>query len=167
MIGSDLFDKGGVNSYIGEGTKFRGEFDLEGLLKIDGDFSGSIRTTGKVWIGSTGRVEGDIKATTVVIGGVLKGNVEVTGKVDVLSTGMVLGNIVTPRLIVAEGVIINGNCKVLNSADTGSSMYRDRSPVSSFTPGAGSPFIERHNNSLSVEEPPAGSENTRPFSIVK
>ena len=40
-----------VNSLIGEGTRFRGDFDLEGLLRIDGDFEGSVRTKGRVLVG--------------------------------------------------------------------------------------------------------------------
>jgi cytoskeletal protein CcmA (bactofilin family) len=85
-----------INSIIGEGTKFKGEFDLNGLLRIDGDFTGIIRTKGKVLVGKNGRAECTLNAGTVVI----------------LSTGLVLGNITTPRLIVEEGVIFNGSCRI-------------------------------------------------------
>ena len=46
-----------INSLIGVGTQFNGELELNGLLRVDGDFSGSIQTTGKVLIGNTGRVK--------------------------------------------------------------------------------------------------------------
>ena len=64
-----------INSIIGEGTRFSGELVLDGLLRIDGDFSGSIETTGKVLIGKTGRTECNIIAGTVVVGGVIRGNI--------------------------------------------------------------------------------------------
>lgn len=99
-----------INSIVGEGTRFRGELDLNGLLRIDGDYSGTIRTPGKVLVGKNGRAECTIKAETVVVGGVVKGNIFSTEKVIVLSTGMILGNITSPRLIVEEGVVLNGNC---------------------------------------------------------
>jgi cytoskeletal protein CcmA (bactofilin family) len=101
-----------INSIIGEGTKFKGEFDLSGLLRIDGDFTGIIRTKGKVLVGKNGRAECTLNAGTVVVGGVVRGEIVSTEKVIILSTGLVLGNITTPRLIVEEGVIFNGSCRI-------------------------------------------------------
>jgi cytoskeletal protein CcmA (bactofilin family) len=101
-----------INSIIGEGTRFKGEFDLNGLLRIDGDFTGVIRTRGKVLVGQNGRAECTLHAGTVVVGGVVRGEIVSTEKVIILSTGLVLGNISTPRLIVEEGVIFNGSCRI-------------------------------------------------------
>ena len=99
-----------INSIVGEGTRFKGELDLNGLLRIDGDYSGTIRTPGKVLVGKNGRAECTIQAGTVVVGGVVKGNIFSSEKVIVLSTGMIIGNVTTPRLIVETGVILNGTC---------------------------------------------------------
>ena len=112
MSDSHLADDAFINSIIGEGTKFKGEFDLNGLLRIDGDFTGVIRTKGKVLIGKNGRAECTLHAGTVVVGGVIRGEIYSTEKVVILSTGLVLGAITTPRLIIEEGVIFNGSCKV-------------------------------------------------------
>jgi cytoskeletal protein CcmA (bactofilin family) len=109
---SNVTDDAFINSIIGEGTRFKGEFDLSGLLRIDGDFSGVIRTKGKVLIGRNGRAECTLHAGTVVVGGVVRGEIFSTEKVIILSTGLVLGTITTPRLIIEEGVIFNGSCKV-------------------------------------------------------
>lgn len=110
--------KGGalINSIIGEGTRFRGDLDLQGLLRIDGDFEGNIKTDGRVLVGRNGRARCAIEAGTVVIGGVVKGDVKAAGKVVVLSTGMVIGNIRTPNLVVEEGVILHGHCTVTEDA---------------------------------------------------
>ncbi len=107
-----ITDDAFINSIIGEGTRFKGEFDLNGLLRIDGDFTGVIRTRGKVLVGRNGRAECTLNAGTVVVGGVLRGEIISTEKVIILSTGLVLGNITTPRLIVEEGVIFNGSCRI-------------------------------------------------------
>jgi len=101
-----------INSIVGEGTEFRGDLRLNGLLRIDGDFTGSITTDGKILVGKNGRAECTIKAGTVVVGGIVRGNITSNEKVIVLSTGMVIGNISTPRLIVEEGVVLNGNCVI-------------------------------------------------------
>jgi cytoskeletal protein CcmA (bactofilin family) len=107
-----ITDDAFINSIIGEGTRFKGEFDLNGLLRIDGDFTGTIRTKGKVLVGKNGRAECTMNAGTVVVGGVIRGEIISTEKVIILSTGLVLGNITTPRLIIEEGVIFNGSCRV-------------------------------------------------------
>jgi len=104
-----------LNSIIGEGTRINGEFDLSGLLRIDGDFTGTIRTNGQIIVGLNGRAACNIYADSVVIGGVVRGNIFTTDKVIILSTGMMIGNIRTPRLIVEEGVVFNGNCKTTAS----------------------------------------------------
>ena len=101
-----------INSLIGEGSLFVGDISLKGLLRIDGDFKGAIKDGGKVLIGKSGRAEASIHAGTVVIGGVLRGNVAADDKVVILSTGMVIGNITAPRLLVEDGVVLNGNCVI-------------------------------------------------------
>ena len=101
-----------INSIVGEGTRFKGELELNGLLRIDGDYSGTIRTPDKVLVGKNGRAECTIQAGTVVVGGVVKGNIFSSEKVIILSTGMIIGNVTTPRLIVETGVILNGTCVI-------------------------------------------------------
>lgn len=116
-MSNQLQDDGSfINSIVGEGTSFSGELELNGLLRIDGDFTGTIRTRGKVLVGINGRAECTINAGTVVIGGVVKGNIYADEKVLILSTGMMIGNIHTPRLIAEEGVVFHGNCLVRTEA---------------------------------------------------
>lgn len=93
-----------------------GDVHVSGLLRIDGDFSGTIEATGTVFIGRNGRAESSIQAETVVIGGVVKGDINADQKVIILSSGMVIGDITTPRLVLEEGVIFNGNSLVSNKA---------------------------------------------------
>ena len=106
----DLF----VNSIIGEGTVFKGEFDLNGLLRIDGTFTGEIRTEGKVLIGQKGQANCNIRAGEVVIGGKVRGNINARERITLLSTGELIGNISTPRLVIEEGVIFDGKCTILH-----------------------------------------------------
>jgi cytoskeletal protein CcmA (bactofilin family) len=70
-----------VNSIIGEGSEFKGEFKINGLLRIDGRFKGTIETDGKVLIGQSGEALTDIRARLVVIGGTVKGNIFATERV--------------------------------------------------------------------------------------
>ena len=106
-----------VNSIIGEGTTLHGNFNLNGLLRIDGTFSGRVQTSGKVLIGKHGTAECKIVAGTVVIGGKVKGEIIATERITLLSTGVLIGNIVTPRLIIEEGVVFDGKCEIVEDKD--------------------------------------------------
>jgi cytoskeletal protein CcmA (bactofilin family) len=136
---SDVQIPGGpyINSIIGEGTRFNGEFDLNGLLRIDGDFCGTVRTEGKVLVGKNGRAECTVYAGTVVVGGILRGNIFANEKVVILSTGIVLGNIHSPRFIVEEGVIFNGTAKIeqpVAKTDQAKALVQEAEPQS-YAPG--------------------------------
>lgn len=139
---SDHLGKSGVfiNSIVGDGTKFIGDLELNGLLRIDGDFIGNIRTNGKVLIGKNGRAECTITADTVVIGGVVKGDIVSRGKVVILSTGMLIGNVSTPRLISEDGVILNGVCMIASIEEAPVSTNTTLS--SNFIEGEG---LEKYN----------------------
>ncbi|TAL38840.1 MAG: polymer-forming cytoskeletal family protein [Spirochaetes bacterium] len=104
-----------VNSIIGEGSEFKGEFMINGLLRIDGRFKGTLETDGKVLIGQNGEATTDIKARVVVIGGTVRGNIFASERVIMLSTGRMHGNVITPSLVMEDGVIFDGNC-IINKA---------------------------------------------------
>jgi len=136
-----------INSIIGEGTRLKGDFDLNGLLRIDGDFVGSIRTKGKVLVGRNGRAECTLHAATVVIGGVVRGDVYASERVIILSTGLVIGTIAAPRLIVEEGVVLSGTCKVVAPEGTHANAA-----------AAETPEVNNHGQSPSAAQPIASRE---------
>ena len=137
MDDSQRLEDSFVNSIIGEGTAFRGDLDLNGLLRVDGDFSGTVRTKGRVLIGRNGRARCTIYAGTVVVGGAVDGNIFAAEKVVVLSTGMIIGNINTPRLVAEEGVVLNGVCRVEGGADQWEPAVSRTGRVSSADEGEG------------------------------
>ena len=110
--GDDTF----INSIVGTGTFFRGHLELSGLLRIDGDFSGSVLTDGRVIVGQQGRADCAIEASTVVIGGVFRGEILAYDKVVLLSSSIVVGSITARRLIVEEGVLLSGRLNVTGVA---------------------------------------------------
>lgn len=101
-----------VNSIIGEGSEFKGEFKINGLLRIDGKFTGTIQTEGKVLIGQYGEALTDIQARVVIVGGTVKGNILASERVVLLASGDVKGNIITPSIIMEDGVKFDGSCVI-------------------------------------------------------
>ncbi|HUW41426.1 MAG TPA: polymer-forming cytoskeletal protein [Rectinemataceae bacterium] len=101
-----------VNSIIGAGSAVDGDIDIDGLLRIDGDVRGSIRATGKVVVGSTGRIQASLRAHSAIIGGVVKGDVYVSDRLRILSGGVVVGNVFAPRFEAEDGTVIHGDLTV-------------------------------------------------------
>lgn len=97
-----------VNSIIGAGTLFKGNITVSGLLRIDGDFSGGVKSSGRVIVGRGGRADCTIDAGTVVIGGVFRGTVYASEKVIALESAIIIGNIYSPRIIAESGVVLSG-----------------------------------------------------------
>ena len=115
-----------VNSIVGSGTFFKGQIDVSGLLRVDGDFSGSLKTSGRVIIGRTGRADCTIDAATVVIGGVFRGTIYATEKVIALESAIIIGNIFAPRLIAESGVVVDGSMHIRGVAESGGSTPKSR-----------------------------------------
>lgn len=97
-----------VNSIVGAGTMVRGTITVSGLLRIDGDFAGAVKTSGRVIIGRSGRADCTIDAATVVIGGIFRGTIYATDKVIALESALIIGNIYSPRLVAEAGVVLDG-----------------------------------------------------------
>lgn len=102
-----------INSILGENTTLKGHFIIKGPLRIDGNFSGKIDSTGKVIIGKNGRAECMLIARVVIIGGTVKGDIYAEEKVLVLKSGEVIGNIYSASITMEDGVIFNGKCKII------------------------------------------------------
>ncbi len=106
-----------INSIVGPETFFRGHVELSGLLRVDGDFSGSLKSDGRVIVGRAGRADCAIEAGTVVIGGVFRGEIFATEKVVLLASAVVIGTIRTPRLVAEDGVLLTGVFEVTGSVE--------------------------------------------------
>lgn len=54
----------GLATIIAPGTEITGNIDSKGDIRVDGVLNGNISTTGKVIIGTAGKVNGDVQANT-------------------------------------------------------------------------------------------------------
>jgi cytoskeletal protein CcmA (bactofilin family) len=107
-----------VNTLIGIGSAVDGDIDVDGLLRVDGDVRGSIRATGKVVVGSGGRIQASLRAKSAIIGGVVKGDVYVADWLRILAGGVVIGNVFAPRFEAEDGTVIHGYLSVTGRPDT-------------------------------------------------
>ncbi|MGC6471057.1 MAG: bactofilin family protein [Flavobacteriales bacterium] len=102
----------GVVNLIGVGTTIDGEVTSSGDIRVDGTLSGSINTKGKVVIGSTGMVEGNVTASNADISGELKGAISVAELLSLKSTAKLDGDIITNKLAIEPGATFTGSCSM-------------------------------------------------------
>ena len=104
--------QGSLNSILGQGCKVKGDIELQGTIRIDGEFEGSIECPETLIIGKSGVVKADVKVKNSIIGGKLVGNINATNKIELQTGSHVEGDIQTARLVIDEGVFFEGNCKM-------------------------------------------------------
>ncbi len=104
--------QGSLNSILGQGCKVKGDIELQGTIRIDGDFDGSIECPETLIIGKSGVVKASVKVKNAIIGGKLVGNISASNKIELQTGSHVEGDIQTARLVIDEGVFFEGNCKM-------------------------------------------------------
>ena len=62
---------------IGAGTKIKGDINSDGDIRIDGTLNGNLSTKGKVVIGETGKIKGEINCKNSDVSGVIEGKINV------------------------------------------------------------------------------------------
>lgn len=115
-----------VINLIGNGTLIKGDIQANGDMRIDGTLLGSLRAKGKVVIGTTGNVEGEISCQSADFSGQVKANIVVTDLLIIKATAQVIGEIKVGKLAIEPGAKFSGNCQM---QDNGSRMQPPMNPV--------------------------------------
>lgn len=95
-------------SIIGQGMHVTGDLETNGVLKIEGRVTGTIRASDQVLVGQGAVVQGDIITREAVVGGEVHGSITAQERVEVQATSLVTGDIVTARIAIHEGGRVNG-----------------------------------------------------------
>jgi len=101
-----------ITTFLGQGTEFEGSLESSGALRIDGHFKGEISGEVSLVVGESAKIESDIRVSHLLNSGEIKGSVVAKERVEIREPGKVLGNIRTPSLVMDEGAIMEGNCRM-------------------------------------------------------
>jgi cytoskeletal protein CcmA (bactofilin family) len=104
-------DAGSIN-LIGAGTKINGDIQSNGDFRIDGLLIGNITITGKLVLGNTGRIEGNIESVNADLSGEVKGTVNIKEILSLKQTARINGDIVTSKLAIEAGAVFTGTCNM-------------------------------------------------------
>jgi len=117
---------GTMNTIIGKDTVITGTIDVKGGLRVDGTAKGKVICDDSITIGSTGVVESEIEASTVIIAGRLVGNIAAAEKVELQAKCEVDGDIHTKSLVIEQGAVFCGACNMKGSQPDLGFLSRER-----------------------------------------
>lgn len=117
MARLDMMPEGASVSRISAGTVIKGEIISPNDIRIDCVFEGTLKVKGKVVVGESATIKGDIICDNADICGKLDGNVYVKDTLGLKDGCVVNGNLHIRRISVELGSTFNGNCKMINETD--------------------------------------------------
>jgi cytoskeletal protein CcmA (bactofilin family) len=103
---------GGLTAFIDQGSEFEGKLSFKDTVRIDGCFTGEIRSENTLIVGETGEIQAAIQSKCVLISGTVVGDVTASQKVVLHKTARMQGNLETPCLAIEDGAVFNGQIKM-------------------------------------------------------
>jgi len=98
-----------TESVIAAELAIEGKIVGGGDVRIAGRFKGDVQVDGNFRIDPGARLEGQVRAGVVVVGGELQGNIYAAKQLDVLSTGVIVGDVKAASITVAAGSRMRGH----------------------------------------------------------
>ncbi len=106
-------DSSSIN-ILGAGTSVTGDITSNGDFRIDGSLIGNITAKGKLVVGATGSVEGEVNCQNADFSGNIKGKVMVAELLSLKSTSKINGDLIINKLSIEPGAQFSGSCKMDN-----------------------------------------------------
>ena len=114
---------------ISTGTDITGDIKSNGDIRIDGSLTGNLNTKGKVVIGPTGKVKGEVICKNSEVAGIIEGKIMVGQLLNLKASSKIIGDIVTVKLSIEPGAVFSGNCKMSDTENNGGTgIIREKEP---------------------------------------
>ena len=105
---------GSLSGFVGSGTVITGEASFKSMLRVDGRFSGRITSgTGTLIVGAGGQVDANVEVSVAQIHGVVNGDIIAGQRIELGRAAKLSGNIQTPSLVIEQGAVFEGSCKMV------------------------------------------------------
>lgn len=99
-------------NFLGNGTVIKGDIKSNGDFRIDGHLIGSIKSKGKVVVGQSGKVEGEIICQNADVSGVIHAKIVVYELLALKASAKLTGDIFTSKLAIEPGAKFTGSCNM-------------------------------------------------------
>ena len=99
---------------ITAGTLIKGDITASGDFRLDGTLEGNIQLNGKLVVGDSGVVNGNILCVNANIIGTVNGNLSVKELLSLHTTARVRGDILINKLSIEPGAVFSGKCRMID-----------------------------------------------------
>src|SRR5450756_708880 len=106
-----------VYSILAPGAKIKGDISSDTDLRLDGLMEGNIVSGGKVILGPSSSLIGNITCSNAEISGTVKGNVISPEQLSLKSQSRIDGTITTSTLIIESGAALNGTLSLIHISE--------------------------------------------------
>lgn len=100
----------GKTNRIVEGTIIKGDITTSADFRLDGHLIGNFNSKGKIVIGPTGIVKGDIICKNADIEGKFEGKIQVSEILSLKSKAIIHGEVICGKLAVEPGAEFSASC---------------------------------------------------------
>jgi cytoskeletal protein CcmA (bactofilin family) len=97
---------------IGNGTEVKGDIVTSGDIRVDGHVIGKLQIKGKLVLGPTGKIDGNIECQQADLFGEVKGNIICSESLLLKNTAKIYGDISTNKIAIEPGALFSGACSM-------------------------------------------------------
>ncbi len=98
---------------LGNDVDVKGTIKFDAELNFDGKLEGEIVSEGGVLhLGKNARVQGELKAKSIIVHGTVTGNITVAERCELKSTSELNGDLRATRIVIEEGAVFVGKAEV-------------------------------------------------------
>lgn len=101
------------------GTEINGEIKSDSDIRFDGLLTGNLITKGKLVMGETGVIKGEIKCKNAIISGKIEGKITVDELLTLKASSNIEGDIIANKLAIEPGSKFTGTCNMNNANNMG------------------------------------------------
>ena len=105
--------EGTLTGFVGNGTTLQGEASFKGMLRVDGHLSGRVSSDdGTLIVSTNGQVDANVEVAVAQIYGTVNGDIIASKRIEMGRVAKVTGNIQTPALVIENGALFEGSCRM-------------------------------------------------------
>lgn len=117
---------------ISNGTEITGDIKSNGDIRVDGSLTGNLSTKGKVVIGPTGKIKGEVNCKNSEVSGIIEGKISVGQLLNLKASSKILGDIITLKISIEPGARFTGTCKMSDNENyEGAAPAKEKEPEKS------------------------------------
>jgi cytoskeletal protein CcmA (bactofilin family) len=118
--------RGDLSAFIDEGSEIEGKYSFNGTVMINGKFRGEIASSDTLIVAEKGVVHANVRTGILIVSGEVVGDVAASERVELKAGARLIGDVESPIVVIEEGVMFEGHCRMTKAGASGPSSDRPR-----------------------------------------